>query len=89
MYLNRIQINVILCAIWNHLHNLKNVKKNERMLQFATLLKVTLLHGSFSRFFSRSVTWAPLARFLLKARLSDITILSRLEIRQKDSLTKD
>ena len=32
------------CAIWYHLYNLKNVLKT------ATLLKVTQLHGCFSRF---------------------------------------
>ena len=47
------------CAIWYHLHNLKNVKKNPwRSVTVskvvgqkpATLLKVTLLHGCFSPF---------------------------------------
>ena len=40
--------NVMFCAIWYHLYNLKNVKNThgERL----TLLKVTLLHGCFSRF---------------------------------------
>ena len=35
------------CAIWYHLYNLKHVKN---VLQPATLLKVTLLHGCYSRF---------------------------------------
>ena len=34
---------VMRCAIWCHLYNLKNVKP-------ATLLKLTLLYGCFSRF---------------------------------------
>ena len=41
------------CAIWYHLNNLKNVKKHPwRSATFkpANLLKVTLPHGSFSRF---------------------------------------
>ena len=46
------------CVIWYHLHNLKNVKNTHGgvLLLFklqdesATLLKVTLLHGCFSRF---------------------------------------
>ena len=46
------------CAIWYHLYNLKNVKNTHgRVLLLvklqakpATLLKVTLVHGCFSRF---------------------------------------
>ena len=44
------------CAIWYHLHNLKNVKNTHEgvlilvQLQAATLLKLRLLHGCFSRF---------------------------------------
>ena len=39
----------MLCAIWYHLYNLKNVKNTRGgMLKPATLLKVTLLHWSFS-----------------------------------------
>ena len=49
---------VMRCAIWHHLHNLKKVKKNHGgvlllvilQAKLATLLKVTLLHGCFSRF---------------------------------------
>ena len=58
---------VILCAIWYHLWNSKNVKNAHggvlllakfatllatfaTLLQPATLLKITLLQGSFSRF---------------------------------------
>ena len=40
-------------AIWYHLHNLKNVENTHGgvlPLKPATLLKVTLLHGCFSRF---------------------------------------
>ena len=46
----------MLCAIWYHLYNLKNVKNTHGgplllvKLQPATLLNVTLLHGWFSRF---------------------------------------
>ena len=43
------------CAIWYHLYNLKNVKNTHGgvllLVKPATLLKVTFLHGSFSRFF--------------------------------------
>ena len=41
---------VVLCAIWYHLYNLKNVKISNRevlLLVPATLQKVTLLHGCF------------------------------------------
>ena len=44
---------VMSCAIWYHLHNSKNVKNPWRSVTFskvAGLLKVTLLHGCFSRF---------------------------------------
>ena len=40
---------VMLCAIWCYLYNSKNVK-NTYELKPATLLKLTLLHGCFSRF---------------------------------------
>ena len=36
------------CAIWYHLYNLKNVKKNP--WRSVTFTKVTLFHGCFSRF---------------------------------------
>ena len=36
------------CSIWYHLYNLKNVKSTHGGVLF--LLKVTLLHGCFSRF---------------------------------------
>ena len=41
----------MLCAIWFHFFKLKNVKNNhgEAML-LVILLKVSLLHGHFSRF---------------------------------------
>ena len=48
----------MLCAIWYHLHNLKNVKNTHggvlllvqlQAFKPATLLKVTLLHECFSR----------------------------------------
>ena len=41
------------CAIWYHLHNLKNMKNTHRgvlILQPASLLKLTLFHGCFSSF---------------------------------------
>ena len=41
---------VMRCAVWYHLHNLKNVKNTHGGVLLATLLKVTLLHGCFSRF---------------------------------------
>ena len=49
---------VILCAIWYHLYNFKNVKNTHGgvlllvkcRVQLANLLKVTLLHGCFARF---------------------------------------
>ena len=48
----------VCCATWYHLYNLKNVKNTHGGMLLlvklqakpATLLKVTLLHGCFSRF---------------------------------------
>ena len=42
---------VMLCAIWYHLYNLKNMKSTHEgvLLMAAHLLKVTLLHECFSR----------------------------------------
>ena len=37
------------CAIWYHLYNLKNVKNTHEGV-LLLVLKVTLLHGCFSRF---------------------------------------
>ena len=48
-----LRINEMLCAIWYHLYNLKNLKNTHVkniQLQPATLLKVTLFHGCFLRF---------------------------------------
>ena len=51
--------NAVRCSIWYHFYNLKNVKNTRRRvlilvkvagLKPATLLKLTLLHGCFSRF---------------------------------------
>ena len=44
------------CRIWYHMYNLKNVKNTHGavLLQPATLLKVTLFHGCFSRFLKRA-----------------------------------
>ena len=39
------QLYVMLCAIWYHLYNSKNVKNSK---------KVTLFHGCFSRFLNRT-----------------------------------
>ena len=44
---------VVRYAIWYHFYNLKNVKNTHGgvlILKPATLLKLTLLHGFFSRF---------------------------------------
>ena len=38
---------MMLCAIWYHMYNLKNVKNTHGGV---LLLKVTLLNGRFSRF---------------------------------------
>ena len=47
---------VMRCEIRQHLYNLKNVKNTHGrvllLVKHATLLKVTLLHGCFSRFLS-------------------------------------
>ena len=51
-------ISLLLCAIWYHMHNLKNVKNNDGgvlllvklQTELSTLLKVALLHRYFSRF---------------------------------------
>ena len=42
----------MLCAIWYHFYKLKNLKNTHGGVTFkpATLLKVALLHGCFSRF---------------------------------------
>ena len=45
------RIVVMLCAIWFHLFNLKNVKNNHGgAILLVISLKVSLLHGHFSRF---------------------------------------
>ena len=53
IYISLKQTIVVLCAIWHHLHNLKNVQNTHRgvllLIKFQAL-KVTLLHGCFSRF---------------------------------------
>ena len=41
-------LSVVLCAIWYHSHNLINVKNTHGGVLL--LLKITLLHGCFSRF---------------------------------------
>ena len=42
---------VMRCTIWYHLYDFKNVKKTHGgVLILATLLKLTLPHGCFSRF---------------------------------------
>ena len=52
-YGHLIDMYVVRCAIWYHFYNLKNVKYTHGevlILQPATLLKLALLHGCFSRF---------------------------------------
>ena len=44
---------MMLCAIWHHLYNLKNVKNTHGgvlLLIKLQALKITILHGRFSRF---------------------------------------
>ena len=52
-------VNVMRCAIWYHLYNLKNVKSTHGgallLAKPVTLLKRTLLHGCFSRFVDCSI----------------------------------
>ena len=43
---------VVRCAIWYHLYNLKNVKNTHGGVLILVKLKLTLLHGCFSRFLS-------------------------------------
>ena len=54
LFLTKIScLNVMRCAIWYYLYNLKNVKNTHGWvlrLKPATLLKLILLHGCFSRF---------------------------------------
>ena len=40
----------MLCAIWYHLHNLKNVKNTHEAVLLLVKLKLTLLLGCFSDF---------------------------------------
>ena len=55
---NENTIHVMCCAIWYHLNNIKNVTNThggvllllKLQAKSATLLKVALLHGDFSRF---------------------------------------
>ena len=77
---------VIRCAIWYHLHNLKNVKITHGgqllggMLP-ATLLKVTLLLGCFSRFLNcTNGTKSRKAPHILKIHRFRILKVSDLEI---------
>ena len=51
------EVYVMGCAIWYHLHNLKNLKNTHggvlilvKLQAKVTLLKLTLLHGCFSCF---------------------------------------
>ena len=48
-------ITLMFCAIWYHLHNLKNVKSTHGGVLFL-VLKVTLLYDCFSRFFKNCST---------------------------------
>ena len=52
---HRLESNVMLCTIWQHFYNFKNMKNSHEGVLFKssklpTLLKVTLLHECFSRF---------------------------------------
>ena len=62
---------MVRCAIWYHLYNLKNVKNTHGgvlIIVPATLLKLTLLHGCFSRFLNcTNVTKSRIASHIVKA----------------------
>ena len=64
----------MLCAIWYHLYNLKNLKNTDGGVKPATLLKVTLLHRCFSRFFNL-YKWYQIAQ--QPATLLKVTLLHR------------
>ena len=48
-FFSLIVLNVMRCAIWYHLYNLKNVKNTHGRV-LILVLKLTLFHGYFSRF---------------------------------------
>ena len=61
-------------AIWYHLYNLKNMKNTHGGVLLlvkleATLLKVTLLHGCFSRFLNctNGTKWCKTSHYILTA----------------------
>ena len=50
---NNSKANVMRCTIWSHLYNFKSMKNTHRgVLLLVKLLKVTLLHGTSSRFWN-------------------------------------
>ena len=71
---------VMHCAIWYHFYNLKNVKNIHGEMLFlvklqATLLKVTILHGYFSRFLNcTNGTESHKASHILLIRLKMLTL---------------
>ena len=71
----------MLCAIWEHLNNLKNVKNTQGgvllLVKPATLLKVTLLRVFFFTFF-KFFKWSQIA--YLAVILLPLTPSSLLEI---------
>ena len=65
------------CAIWYHLYNFKNVKNTHG----GVLLKVTLLHGCFSRF-SNCANGT-------KSRKASHMCSGNLEMRKKEKIVKN
>ena len=61
----------MLCAIWYHFYKLKNLKNTHGGVTFkpATLLKVALLHGCFSRFF-KLYKWYQIAQRIVDKSFS-------------------
>ena len=66
---------VMFYAIWHHLYNLKNVKNNHGgvllLVKLQALLKVTLLHGCFSRFF-KLYKWHQIAQRISLSSISSV-----------------
>ena len=82
------------CAIWYHFYNLKNVKSTHGgVLILVKLLKLTLLHGYFSRFLSctngkKSRNAPHLKRSPCKSKLCSKPIVLRPLKRQKHEESK-
>ena len=57
-----LSLHVVRCAVWNHFYYFKNAKNTHGGVLFL-VLKVTLFHGYFSRFFNSNGTksWNALA----------------------------